>query len=56
LATLAVMLVGADSWGAVTGRIVGPGATRLELAVSPLADAGGGKEAGERFAEVLSRN
>ena len=32
----AVMLVGADSWAQVTGRIVGPGATRLELAVSPL--------------------
>jgi TolB protein len=42
--------------GQVTGRIVGPGATRLEIAVSPLADAGGGREAGDRFAEVLSRN
>ena len=56
LATLAVILATGDSWAQVTGRIVGPGATRLELAVSPLADAGGGKETGERFAEVLSRN
>ena len=56
LATLAVVLATGDSWAQVTGRIVGPGATRLELAVSPLADAGGGKETGERFAEVLSRN
>ena len=42
--------------GQVTGRIVGPGATRLEIAVSPLADAGGGKDAGARFAEVVARN
>jgi TolB protein len=42
--------------GQVTGRIVGPGVTRLEIAVSPLADAGGGKEVGARFAEVVARN
>lgn len=42
--------------GQVTGRIVGPGATRLEIAVSPLADTGGGKEAGARFAEIVARN
>ena len=40
----------------VTGRIVGPGATRLEIAVSPLAQEGGSQGDGERFAEVLARN
>jgi TolB protein len=55
-ATLAVLLAAGHSWAQVTGRIVGPGATRLEIAISPLADSGGGKEAGARFSEVLSRN
>src|SRR5947207_3909371 len=56
VALAAVLTIAGNGSAQVTGRIVGPGATRLELAVSPLADAGGGKEAGERFAEVLSRN
>jgi len=46
--------VAVESPAQVTGRIVGPGATRLEIAVSPLADAGG--DVGARFAEVLARN
>lgn len=53
--TLAALAVGEAS-AQVTGRIVGPGATRLEIAVSPLADAGGGGEAGGRFAEIVARN
>jgi TolB protein len=53
---VALGLVRGEAEAQVTGRIVGPGATRLEIAVSPLADAGGGKEVGERFSEVLSRN
>ena len=53
---LVAALGAGNGWAQVTGRIVGPGTTRLEIAVSPLADGGGGKEAGERFAEVLSRN
>ncbi|MGH7896871.1 MAG: Tol-Pal system beta propeller repeat protein TolB [Candidatus Binatia bacterium] len=40
----------------VTGRIVGPGATRLEIAVSPLAASGGADALGQKFAEVVSRN
>lgn len=53
--TLAVLAAG-EARAQVTGRIVGPGATRLEIAVSPLADAGGGKEVGDRFAEIVARN
>lgn len=53
--TLAVLAAGEAS-AQVTGRIVGPGATRLEIAVSPLADAGGGKDEGNRFAEIVARN
>ena len=56
VAVWAAVLGTAEGWAQVTGRIVGPGTTRLEIAVSPLADGGGAKEAGERFAEVLSRN
>ena len=55
-AVLVVLVGGADAGAQVTGRIVGPGATRLEVAVSPLADAGGGKDLGAKFSEVLSRN
>jgi TolB protein len=56
VAVMGVALAARPSSAQVTGRIVGPGATRLEIAVSPLADAGGGQESGERFAEVLARN
>ena len=56
VALAAVLTITGNGSAQVTGRIVGPGTTRLEIAVSPLADGGGGKEAGERFAEVLSRN
>jgi TolB protein len=56
VAVWAAVLGAGDGSAQVTGRIVGPGTTRLEIAVSPLADQGGAKEAGERFAEVLSRN
>jgi TolB protein len=38
----------------VTGRIVQPGATRMQIAVSPLA--GDDRGAGQRFSEILSRN
>src|SRR5262245_43855027 len=38
------------------GRIEGPGATRLEIAVSPLADSGGAAQQASQFSEVLSRN
>jgi len=50
---LVLMLSAAEGRAQVTGRIVGPGATRLEIAVSPL---DGAKGAGDRFAEILSRN
>ncbi len=40
----------------VVGRIVGPGATRLQIAISPLAEGPGGEGLGARFAEVLGRN
>ncbi len=40
----------------VTGRIVGPGATRLEIAVSPLAVGSGDKDVGDKFAEIVARN
>ena len=56
LFSMVVAFLGGEASAQVTGRIVGPGATRLEIAVSPLADGGGAKEAGARFAEVLSRN
>jgi TolB protein len=52
----AVALLAGEARAQVTGRIVGPGTTRLEIAVSPLAGSGGAKEAGERFAEILARN
>ena len=54
LAFAAIAVVPAQAQ--VTGRIVGPGATRLEVAVSPLADSGGGGEAAKQFSEVVSRN
>jgi len=38
------------------GRIEGPGATRMEIAVSPLADSGGAGDNASRFSEVVSRN
>jgi TolB protein len=53
---LVAAFVPATARAQVTGRIVGPGATRLELAVSPLADAGGGGAAAAQFSEILSRN
>jgi TolB protein len=40
----------------VTGRIVGPGATRIELAISPLAGDGEAANLGRRFAEILAKN
>ena len=56
MAVMGVAFAAGESRAQVTGRIVGPGATRLEIAISPLGDAGGGKEIGERFAEILGRN
>lgn len=49
-------LCAGDAGAQVVGRIVGPGATRLQVAVSPLAEAGGAQGLGARFAEVLARN
>ena len=40
----------------VVGRIVGPGATRIAIALSPLAESGGGQGLGRKFAEVVERN
>jgi TolB protein len=51
---LCVALVDAAA-AQVVGRIVGPGATRIQVAVSPLAETGGGG-LGARFAEVVARN
>ena len=44
--------IASEARAQVTGRIVGPGATRLEIAVSPLA----GDALGQKFAEVVARN
>lgn len=52
LALAAVAATARGSRAQVTGRIVGPGATRLEIAVSPLA----GDALGAKFAEVVARN
>ena len=47
----------ASSAGAqVHGRIVGPGASRIEVAISPLDAAEGSEKLGARFAEVVARN
>lgn len=40
----------------VVGRIVGTGATRIPVAVSPLEVESGSEELGTRFAEILARN
>src|SRR5258705_8824077 len=52
---LAWLLAG-EAGAQVTGRIVGPGATRLEIAISPLAEDGGAQGLGKRFAEIVARN
>ncbi|MGH7818657.1 MAG: Tol-Pal system beta propeller repeat protein TolB, partial [Candidatus Binatia bacterium] len=54
LAALAAVVVGEAS-AQVVGRIVGPGATRIQIAVSPLAEERGGG-LGARFSEIVSRN
>lgn len=54
-AVLAFALVPSLASAQVVGRIVGPGATRIEIAVSPLAEEGA-PGLGKRFAEVLSKN
>ena len=51
--TVAACLLGGVAEAQVQGRIVGPGATRIQIAVSPLA---GDAEAGRKFAEILTRN
>lgn len=57
IAILAVVVVTvATAEAQVVGRIVGPGATRLQLAVSPLAEGPGGEGLGAKFAEVVGRN
>jgi len=53
---MVVALLAGVARAQVTGRIVGPGTTRVEIAVSPLAGSGSAKAAGEKFAEVVSRN
>lgn len=49
------LLFGGEAAAQVVGRIVGPGATRIEIAISPLADEGDGG-LGKRFAEILGKN
>ncbi len=53
---LALVLGASPALAQVTGRIVGPGATRIEIAVSPLAGDGESGNLGRRFAEILSKN
>ena len=54
---MVAVLCAAEVRAQVTGRIVGPGATRLEIAISPLAEEGGaGQGLGQRFTEILARN
>jgi TolB protein len=40
----------------VVGRIVGPGETRVRIAISPLLEAEGAGGLGDRFAAILARN
>lgn len=57
IGTLAMVVLTASTTRAqVVGRIVGPGATRLQIAISPLAEGQGGEGMGAKFAEVVGRN
>ncbi len=55
-ALIVVMGLVGEAGAQVTGRIVGPGATRLEVAISPLAESGESQGLGARFAEIVARN
>ncbi|MGH7805242.1 MAG: Tol-Pal system beta propeller repeat protein TolB [Candidatus Binatia bacterium] len=53
---VALALAASPATAQVTGRIVGPGATRIELAVSPLAGDGEAANLGRRFSEIVAKN
>jgi len=55
-AVLLALLAASPAAAQVTGRIVGPGATRIEIALSPLAEGEGGHGEAAKFGEVLARD